>query len=135
MVEKLEKLCTSLCGKKIAVLGLAFKANTDDVRYSPAITIIKEIVAKGGQVTAYDPLANSNMKLNLPDISYVSSHEEAVKGADAVVVLTEWDEFKKIDLVKISQLMKTPILLDTRNLYSPKDLIAAGFLYDNLGRN
>ena len=135
MVDKLEKLCTTLHGKKIAVLGLAFKANTDDVRYSPAITIIQEIKARGGHITAYDPLANSNMKLNLPDISYVSSYEEAVKGADALIVLTEWDEFKKIDLLKISQLMKSPVLLDARNLYSPKDLVAAGFLYDNLGRN
>lgn len=135
IVEKLEKLCHDFHGKKVAVLGLSFKANTDDVRYSPAITIIKEIKARGGKVCAYDPLSNSNMKIIIPDISYASSLEEAARDADAAIIVTEWDEFKKMDLSKVSQLMKTPVILDARNLFSTKDLTAAGFIYDNLGRN
>lgn len=135
MVDKLERLCGTLSGKKIAVLGLAFKANTDDIRYSPAIDIIKGIRERGGEVAAYDPLAMPNMKIVLPDIAYAASSFEAASGADAVVVVTEWDEFKKIDLSKLAIEMKKAILLDTRNLFAPSELLSSGFIYDNVGRN
>lgn len=135
VVQKLTKLLGgSLSGKNIAVLGLAFKANTDDVRFSPAHTIIQEIIARGGNVTAYDPIAMENMKKLIPEIKYNETIDLAVTNADAVVVLTEWDELKKLDLAHIRSLLRNPILLDAKNLYDPQVLHELGFEFDNMGR-
>jgi len=135
IVQKLCRLMgNDLNGKIITILGLAFKANTDDVRCSPAIDIIKDIEEKGGHVKAYDPLAMRNMLIVLPDIEYSDNLLAAVKESDAVIVLTEWKEFRKMDLKVVRSLMRTPILLDTRNLFNPSEIKALGFQYDDVGR-
>ena len=122
-----------LVGKKVAVLGLAFKANTDDVRYSPAITFIERALASGAIVKAYDPIAMHSMQVVFPDIYYGSSLYDTVKDADAVVILTEWNEFRKIDLVQLKALLNKPVILDARNMLKISELEELGFIYDNIG--
>jgi UDPglucose 6-dehydrogenase len=135
MTKKLFKLMDNdIKGKTIAVLGLSFKQMTDDVRESASIEIIQGILNKGGIVKAYDPVASDNMKVHFPDIKYLASWQEAVKGTDAVVVMTEWHEFRGLDLVKLKRLVKAPVILDTRNILSIKDLMSLEFKFDNVGR-
>lgn len=124
----------TLKGKTIAVLGLAFKANTDDVRDSAALTIIKRIIEEGGNVRAFDPIAISNTKKYFPNITYADTSYAALDGVDGVIVLTEWEEFRSLDLIKVCALMKTPVLVDTRNLYDPHELTNLGFTFDNIGK-
>lgn len=130
-----ELLDNDVKGKNIAVLGLAFKANTDDIRYSPAINIIKALINGGAHVKAFDPEATENMKELFPHISYMNSIDETVKGADAVAIITEWDEIASIDLAHLKKLVKTPILMDARNLFEPQILRNLGFKFDNIGRS
>ena len=135
MTKKLFKLMDNdIKGKTIAVLGLSFKQMTDDVRESASIEIIQGILNKGGIVKAYDPVASDNMKVHFPDIQYLASWQEAVKDSDAVVVMTEWHEFRGLDLVKLKRLVKAPVILDTRNILSIKDLMSLEFKFDNVGR-
>ena len=121
-------------GKKIAVLGLSFKQMTDDVRDSASIEMIQSILDRDGIVKAYDPVANENMKKYYPNIEYSNSWQTAVKDADAVAVMTEWHEFRGLDLSDLKSLMKSPLVLDTRNILSIKDLTELGFVFDNVGR-
>jgi UDPglucose 6-dehydrogenase len=123
----------TLAGKKIGILGLAFKADTDDIRESPAIDIIRYLQDKQAYIKAYDPLAMSNMKKMIPTIEYCQSLYKAVEGVDAVVVLTEWNEFKTMQLKLVKEFMKHPILLDARNILSTARLKELGFLYENVG--
>jgi len=117
MFNKLiDLLDNNLEGKVIAVLGLAFKQETDDVRESPAIEIITGIHDKGGIIKAYDPIANDSMKEIFPELDYKSNWHEAVEGCDAVVIMTEWNEFRSMDLEKLKNLMSQPVVLDTRNI-------------------
>ena len=135
MVFKLKKLLNNtFLNKTISVLGLAFKPNTDDFRESPSINIIKAILNDGGKVNTYDPIVNTKFKDMIPDINCFNSWEECSKNVDAVVIMTEWNIFRGIDLKKLSSLMKTPILLDTRNILSPEKLNRYGFKFDNVGR-
>ena len=120
--------------KKIAVLGLAFKANTDDVRESSAIDIIKDILGNGGIVNAYDPIANNEMSKIFHDIEYFDNLYDAVKNVDGIVIITEWNEFRSLDLQKIKKIMKGNIILDTRNILDMDELSSLGFIYDNIGR-
>ena len=120
--------------RKIAVLGLAFKANTDDVRESPAIDIIKGILGNGGIVNAYDPIANNEMSKIFHDIEYFDNVYDAVKNVDGIVIITEWNEFRSLDLQKIKKIMKGNIILDTRNILDMDALSSLGFVYDNIGR-
>ena len=120
--------------RKIAVLGLAFKANTDDVRESPAIDIIKGILGNGGIVNAYDPIANNEMSKIFHDIEYFDNVYDAVKNVDGIVIITEWNEFRSLDLQKIKKIMKGNIILDTRNILDMDELSSLGFVYDNIGR-
>jgi len=120
--------------RKIAVLGLAFKANTDDVRESPAIDIIKGILGNGGIVNAYDPIANNEMSKIFHDIEYFDNLYDAVKNVDGIVIITEWNEFRSLDLQKIKKIMKGNIILDTRNILDMDALSSLGFVYDNIGR-
>ena len=120
--------------RKIAVLGLAFKANTDDVRESAAIDIIKGILGNGGIVNAYDPIANNEMSKIFQDIEYFDNLYDAVKNVDGIVIITEWNEFRSLDLKKIKKIMKGNILLDTRNILDMDELSLLGFVYDNIGR-
>ena len=120
--------------RKIAVLGLAFKANTDDVRDSSAIDIIKGILDNGGIVNAYDPIANNEMSKIFHDIEYFDNLYDAVKNVDGIVIITEWNEFRSLDLQKIKKIMKGNIILDTRNILDMDELSSLGFVYDNIGR-
>lgn len=135
MTEKLFNLLENdMKGKTIAVLGLSFKQMTDDVRESAAIEMIQSILDSDGIAKAYDPVATDNMKKHFPNIEYSTSWQAAVKDADAVAIMTEWHEFRGLDLSELKSLMKSPIVLDTRNILSVKDLTELGFVFDNVGR-
>ncbi len=135
ITKKLDILfADNLEGRTVAVLGLTFKANTDDVRQSPATPIIKHILENNGHVKAYDPEGIDNMKMLFPDIDYCDTHEEAVNGADGVIVMTEWHEFRGMDLKKVAELMNGNIIVDARNILDPKELKRNGFIFDNVGR-
>ena len=136
MVEKLKYLMDfKFENKIIAILGLAFKPNTDDIRESSALKIIKFILDKGGIINAYDPVANDAMRIVYDKINYSNSWKDACENADCAVILTEWNEFRGIDLKILKKTLKYPKLLDTRNIFSVKKLKEAGFTYDNVGRN
>ena len=135
-VEKLEYLLGhSLQGKTIAVLGLAFKNNTDDIRCSPAITTIELLLEKGAVIKAYDPAAINNMLILFPDITYENSLYDAITDADAAIIMTEWEEFKSIDLVYAKKLMQSPVIVDSRNLLDPALLKKYNFSFSLFGRS
>ncbi len=134
VMEKLLKFVPDLKNKTIGILGLAFKPNTDDVRDAPALIVIDEILKRGGQIKAYDPEAMNEMRKHFPQITYVASTEDAVKGVDALIIMTEWNEFRNLDLNYLKSVMKNPIMIDTRNIYDPQKIKAAGFVYDCIGR-
>jgi len=127
----------SVAGKRITVLGLAFKANTDDVRDSPALTIVPVLRREGAEVMVYDPIASENAKVFLGNgsIHYAQTVAEAVAGADACVILTEWTEFKRLNWPALALTMANPVLIDLRNLYSLAHAITMGVEYISLGRN
>ena len=134
MVEKLKRLINDLNGKTVAVLGLAFKPQTDDVREAASKVIVSELVKSGVIVHAYDPIAIENFKNHFPDINYFGSWQGAVKDADACIILTEWNEFRGMDLGELKTLMKVPIILDTKNILNIQELESLDFIYDNVGR-
>ncbi len=134
IVDKSEELLGTLKGKKIGMLGLAFKANTDDMRFAPSIEIIKWLVEKGASVTAYDPQSMEKAKKVITGISYVNDIYEVAKDADLLIVVTDWNEFKEADLSKIHTLMSQPNLIDARNIYDPQQLSSLGFTYRGVGR-
>lgn len=122
-------------GKKFAVWGLAFKPNTDDMREAPAIVIIKELVKLGAVVTGYDPAAMGNAKFYLNDIlGYASDQYEMLNGADALLILTEWNEFRNPEFDKIKSSLKTPLIFDGRNIFETKRMEELGFVYYSIGR-
>jgi len=133
VVEKLLNFIPNLKGKTIGLLGLAFKPNTDDVRDAPALAVISEILKKGGQIKAYDPAAMEEMRKHFPEITYVASSEDAVKNTDAVIILTEWNEFRNMNLDYLRSVMKQPVMIDARNIYEPELVIEKGFRYDCIG--
>ncbi|GAB4326991.1 MAG: UDP-glucose/GDP-mannose dehydrogenase family protein [Phototrophicales bacterium] len=124
----------SLKGKTIGVLGLAFKENTDDIRESPALAIITHLLEQGAIVKAYDPVAMENALEEIPAINGCADPYEVAKDADALVIATPWNEFKQLDMVRIRDMMKTPILLDGRNIYEPRIMQSLGFTYRGVGR-
>jgi UDPglucose 6-dehydrogenase len=134
MVAKIERLAVGLSNKRVAVLGLAFKPETDDMRDAPAVDIIQGLVAKGAQVIAYDPVAVENTKILLPKIEFAADEYEAVKGADVLVFVTEWNQFRALDMDRIRKLMNTPKVADLRNIYDPSDMREMGFEYQGVGR-
>ena len=135
ILEKLLKFVPKLKGKTIGLLGLSFKPNTDDIRESPAIYIIKEILERGGKVKAYDPEAMDEMRKLFPQVTYVSTSYDALKDVDAMIILTEWNEFRNMDLDFIKSVMKKPIIVDARNIYDPATVLKKGFLYECVGRS
>ncbi len=127
----------TLRGKRLAALGLAFKGDTDDIRESPAIDVIQKLLAAGASITAYDPAAMDRAKAELPPgdkMRYADTMYEAVKNADAVLILTDWKEFANIDLVRLNQEVRFPIVIDGRNLYKPEQMREHGFTYVSVGR-
>jgi len=137
-VEKTKKALWILKDKKIAVLGLAFKPETDDIREASSIKIIKRLLDEGSYLRLYDPRAMENMRKIFPEeppqISYVKSPYEALKEANALLIITEWDEFKELDLKKIKEVMDNPIIIDGRNVYDPSEVRELGFEYYSIGR-
>ncbi len=134
-VKKVRAALWTLKNKRLAVLGLAFKDGTDDVRESPAIQIIRSLVEEGCQITAFDPAAMQRAKEILGDaINYAPDAYVAAKGADALLILTEWKEFATLDLARLKELLNYPIVLDGRNLYRPEEMVAAGLNYYSVGR-
>jgi len=134
IMEKVKEELGELKGKRVALLGLAFKENTDDLRESPAIGIAEYLVKGGADVYAYDPVAMENAAKELPVVNYVNSAYEAAEGADAVVIATPWNEFKNLDMGRILEGLKTPILIDGRNMYDPDLMHEMGFKYRGVGR-
>ena len=134
VLTKIRKLVGELKGKTIAVLGLAFKPETDDMREAPAIGIIHSLVQDGAKVRAYDPVAMVEAKKVLTDIEYADDEYAAVSGADALVFVTEWNQFRALDLSRIRDLMATPRVADLRNIYDPDDMKELGFQYLGVGR-
>jgi UDPglucose 6-dehydrogenase len=124
----------SLKGKTVAVLGLSFKANTDDMRESPALVLIPALVAAGARVRAHDPAAIAAAKSLLPEIDYSADPYAAAEGADALVILTEWDAYRELDLARLRQVMRAPLVVDFRNLFPPRTIAERGFRYVSLGR-
>ena len=134
MVKKLQVLTGDFSGLTIGILGLAFKPKTDDVRESASLEMVGSLLKAGAQVKAYDPEANTSFAEFYPQITYCKTWEEAVKDTDAVAVMTEWNEFRTMDAKTLKNLMKSPIILDTRNILSRKELQKNGFSFDNVGR-
>jgi len=133
-VAKVEKYVGDLRGKRIAVWGLAFKQDTDDMREAPSIEIIEAMMTRGAQVRAYDPEASDTAKRAIRDLVTMSDPYEAVQGADALLLLTPWNEFKQADMARVVEYMRTPVLLDGRNLYDRKQMQGLGFTYCGVGR-
>jgi UDPglucose 6-dehydrogenase len=123
----------NLKGKVIGVLGLTFKPNTDDMRESPSLDIIPALIAGGAAVQAFDPEGNEARPL-LPDVDFKSGPYEVAQGADAVVILTEWDQFRALDLDRLKEAMRAPLVVDLRNIYRPEEMRARGFSYVSVGR-
>jgi UDPglucose 6-dehydrogenase len=133
-IKKIEHALWNVKGKKIAVLGLSFKPNTDDIRFAPSIDIIQMLQKDGASVNAYDPYAMDKMAKVLPKVKYCSSPYEAADGADALVIVTEWSEFKELDLAKIKELLNDPIIVDGRNIYDADTMRKQGFKYVCIGK-
>lgn len=138
-VEKLQSVLKGVRGRTIAILGLSFKSGTDDVRESPAIDIIRLLIERGAHIRAHDPVAIENARKiftpeELQEITFVDDPYLAAEGADAVVLATEWQLYRQLDLKRLAHVMRTPILLDGRNIYAPKDAKAAGLIYMGVGR-
>lgn len=138
IVKKAKRLLgEDLTGKTIGVLGLAFKPDTDDMREAPSLFIIRELLSAGAKVNSFDPIALENGKKILKDeknIEFVSDAYATAKDADLIIIVTEWNEFKQLDLIKIKNLMKSPNLIDGRNIYDPERAKAFGFTYLGVGR-
>jgi UDPglucose 6-dehydrogenase len=135
LVAKMQAYFGDLKGKKIALWGLAFKPRTDDMREAPAITIVEKLLAKGATVCAYDPEATESARRVFGDrITYCNHSYDALEGADALAVVTEWNEFREPDFEKIKQLLKSPVIFDGRNIYAPEQMRGLGFQYFSIGR-
>ena len=135
MVEKIAAACGgSVAGKVIAVLGVTFKPNTDDVRESPGLVILPGLMERGAKIHAFDPAGMEEAWRVLDDIVWCRDSYDAMAGADALVILTEWNEFRALDLERVRSALKTPLIVDLRNIYDPAEVAAAGFRYVSVGR-
>ena len=135
MVEKIKKAVGGLRGKTIGMLGLSFKPNTDDVRESPALTIARELKRCGAKVKAYDPAAGEAAMKEIPNLTVCQDVESVAQGADALVIVTEWNQFRSLDLAKLKKLLRRPLLVDLRNIYQPGRVREAGLEYIGIGQS
>jgi UDPglucose 6-dehydrogenase len=134
-LQKVRSALWTLRGKHLAVLGLAFKGGTDDVRESPAIALVETLLQEGSRISAYDPAAHERAREVLKSkVAFAENPYEAARGADALLILTEWDEFAALDLPRLRGLLKYPVVIDGRNLYKPESMAALGFTYYSVGR-
>jgi UDPglucose 6-dehydrogenase len=134
-LRKVRTALWTLRGKRLGALGLAFKGGTDDIRESPAILLVQSLVQEGCQIAAYDPAATARAREVLnSSIEFVNDPYEAARDADALLILTEWEEFAALDFDRLHKLLKYPIVIDGRNLYDPEAMAARGFTYYSVGR-
>ena len=134
MIPKIEKMVGDLKGKKIGMLGLSFKPETDDMRESPAIDIVHALVKAGATVRAFDPVAMEEAKHYINGIEYATDEYDALQDADVLVIVTEWNQFRALDMERVKGLLKSPKIVDLRNIYEPNDMRAYGFEYVGVGR-
>lgn len=134
VTERIKNTFNDIKNKTIAILGLSFKPNTDDIREAPAISIIQSLLNAGANIRAYDPVAMENAKAVLPYITYCNDAYDACRDADAVVIVTEWNQFRNLELQQIKALLKQPYFFDLRNIYDPQRMKAMGFNYYSVGR-
>jgi UDPglucose 6-dehydrogenase len=134
MIEKIKQACPNLKGKTISFLGISFKPNTDDIRESPALKIIEGLQTLGAKIKVFDPAAMPAAKDEYRYIAYCDDEYSALEGSDALVIATEWNQFRSIDLDKVKSLLKEPIIIDLRNIYEPADMKRKGFQYYCVGR-
>jgi UDPglucose 6-dehydrogenase len=135
MADKIIEACGgSVAGKKIAVLGLTFKPNTDDMRDAPSLVIVPRLIAAGAAIRAFDPEGMDEARGLLDGVTWCEDGYGAMTGADAVVILTEWNEFRALNLVRTKSLLSAPLMIDLRNIYSPEDMARNGFDYISIGR-
>jgi UDPglucose 6-dehydrogenase len=134
MIPKIEGLADGVNGKRIAVLGLAFKPETDDMRDAPSVVVIRGLIERGATISAYDPVAVQEAMKVLPEVEYAADEYAAAAGADVLVFMTEWNQFRALDMERIRGLMKVPRIADLRNIYEPEDLRSIGFKYVGVGR-
>ncbi|HXF41474.1 MAG TPA: UDP-glucose/GDP-mannose dehydrogenase family protein, partial [Blastocatellia bacterium] len=129
IIERVRRLVPQLEGKTIAILGLAFKPETDDIREAPALKIIEDLLNSGAQVRAYDPAAIETARRILPGIAYCEDEYEAARGSDVLVVVTEWNQFRRLDMPRLKEVMREPNIVDLRNIYEPETMRSEGFNY------
>ena len=134
IVSKAKGILRNLDGKTIGVLGLSFKPNTDDMREAPSIDIIRKLQQEGVQIKAYDPQAMENAKAILDDVEYCKDPYDVARDSDALILITEWDEFRSLGLSRIKGLLKQPVVIDGRNVYDPEKMKQLGFVYQGVGR-
>ena len=134
MIGKIEQAFGSLAGKTVAVLGLAFKGDTDDMRESPAIPVIEGLIERGAKIRAFDPAAMTAAKPLLPPVTFCRDAYEAAQGADGIVIATEWNQFRALDFTELRSRLAAPLMVDLRNLYQPDRVAAEGFAYHSVGR-
>ncbi|MBN2781271.1 MAG: UDP-glucose/GDP-mannose dehydrogenase family protein [Candidatus Marinimicrobia bacterium] len=134
VVSKLKSVMPELKGKTVAILGLAFKPNTDDTRFSPTKVVIPLLEKEGAELQVYDPVAMQDFKRDFPHLNYKNNAYEAIDGADALILMTEWNEFRSLDLKRVRSLLKSPVFIDTRNIYDPRDMKEKGFIFVCTGR-
>ncbi|MGQ9925772.1 MAG: UDP-glucose dehydrogenase family protein [Chloroflexaceae bacterium] len=134
-VQKVTTLLGDLHGKCVGVLGLSFKPNTDDMREAPSVDIIRALLRNGARIKAYDPVAMERAAELIPEITFCRTAYDVAKEADALLIVTEWNEFKQLDWEKIKRFMNQPVVLDGRNIYEPAEMAARGFVYWGVGRN
>ena len=135
MADRIAAACGGdVAGKTLAVLGLTFKPNTDDMRESPSLAILPRLHAAGARIRAFDPEGVAEAKKLMPDIEYCVDAYEAMREADALVLITEWNEFRALDLARVKELLRVPLVIDLRNIYKPEEMAAAGLVYFSIGR-
>jgi len=134
MVEKVEQTLGGVAGKTLAVLGLAFKPDTDDIRESPAMEIVTALAERGAVLRCFDPEAMEEARAVLPGVTYCDNAYEAAQGAEAVLILTEWNQFRKLEMGRLKGALSHPLIIDLRNIYEPEKVRSAGFRYVSLGR-
>lgn len=134
MVKKLKEVYPDLNGRHFAVWGLAFKPKTDDIREAPSIDIIRELLQNGATVSAFDPVVKDSFKAHFPGIQLGSDPYSIIKGADALLLITEWNAFRDLDFERVKSLMKTPVIIDGRNIYEKDEIESKGFTYLSFGR-
>ena len=134
MARKVLNVVGGLRGKTVAVLGLTFKPDTDDMREAPSIPLVTGLLDMGAKVRAHDPVGMEQASKELPDIEYCKDPYACVRGADALVIITEWAQFRALDLKRVKREMAQPVIVDLRNIYRPDDMAALGFIYDSIGR-